>query len=311
MNILNKYIWLIDTVSRAGSNGITFEEISRKYQYADAISGGSAYNIRTFHNHKNDIADIFGIEIVCDTEGYRYYIKDHDEIRGTSRFRRWLLESVSVNIIIAQNKKISERIMLEDIPSAETSLSKWLTAIQEYKMVQFDYSPFWTNDIIHYTDFIPLCIKLFKRRWYVVGHIGNKKDKIYSLDRMLKVEIEDKTYTLPPHTNADSFFAGYFGVYVDESIPIEYVKLKATPKMASYLRSLPLNSSQNEAEKTDEYSIFCLSIRPTNDFVQELLSYGDSIEVLSPKGLRDIMKNIISQMGKIYDEDNNRAFHPS
>ena len=86
MNILNKYIWLIDTISRAGKNGITFEDINRKYQYADSISGGSTYNIRTFHNHRKDISVTFGIEISCYTDGYRYYIVDENELNGTSRF---------------------------------------------------------------------------------------------------------------------------------------------------------------------------------------------------------------------------------
>lgn len=301
MNILNKYVWLIDTISRAGSEGITFEEICRKYQYADAISGGSAYNIRTFHNHRKDIAEIFGIEICCDTNGYRYYISNEDELKGASRFRQWLLESVSVNNIIAQNKKICERILLEEIPSAEQSLSIWLNAIHGNRMVQFDYSPFWTNDVIHYAGFIPLCIKLFKRRWYVVGHCRRKKDKIYSLDRMTNVELEKGTFVLPKDYDAGAFFYGSYGVYVDKTIPIEMVKLKTTSPMANYLRSLPLHISQKEVRRTNEYSIFCLSIRPTTDFIQEILSYGDSVEILSPICLRNTIKEKLSQICKIYE----------
>ena len=303
MNILNKYIWLIDTISRAGKNGITFEDINRKYQYADSISGGSTYNIRTFHNHRKDILVTFGIEISCYTDGYRYYIVDENELNGTSRFRRWLLESVSVTNIITNNKNVCDRIMLEDIPSAENSLSKWLTAIQENKMVQFEYLPFWTNEIIHYSDFIPLCLKLFKRRWYIVGHTGDEKNKIYSIDRMLKVELEDKIYTLPQHTNAETFFSGCFGVYVDDTISIETIKLKVTPRMANYLRSLPLHHSQKEVKKTDVFSLFHLSVRPTPDFIQELLSYGDSIEILSPENLRKTMKEKILRMYKIYEHN--------
>lgn len=303
MSILNKYVWLIDTVSRAGSEGITFEEICRKYQYADAISGGSSYNIRTFHNHRKDIEEIFGIEICCDTDGYRYYIADEDEIKGMSRFRQWLLSSVSVNNVLVQNKKICERILLEEIPSAEQSLPTWLTAIHENRKARFDYSPFWTNDVIHYAAFIPLCIKLFKRRWYVVGYCGNKKERIYSIDRMTNVELEVESFVLPHDYDAGDFFSGAYGVYVDKSIPVEIVKLKATPSRANYLRSLPLHISQKEVKRTDEYSLFCLSIRPTSDFIQEILSYGDSVEVLSPVGLRDTVKEKISQMCEMYAKE--------
>lgn len=303
MNILNKYVWLIDTVRRAGSNGITFGDICRKYQYYDAISGGSAYNLRTFHNHRKDIAEIFGIEIRCDSDGYRYYIADEDDIKGVSQFRHWLLESVSVNNVIAQNKKICERILLEEIPSAEQSLPTWLNAIHENRMVQFDYSPFWTDDVIHYAGFIPLCIKLFKRRWYVVGRCEHKKDKIYSLDRMTNVELESESFILPKDYDAVAFFSGSYGIYVDKSIPIEMIKLKATTSMANYLRSLPLHISQKEVRRTNEYSLFCLSIRPTSDFIQEIMSFGDSVEVLSPIGLRNIIKEKLFKMCKIYEKE--------
>ena len=90
MNIINKYIWLIDTVSRAGYSGITFEEINRKYQYADELSDGKEYNVRTFHNYRRDIAEIFGIDILCDTDGYRYYIADDKELCFV-RIRRGLM----------------------------------------------------------------------------------------------------------------------------------------------------------------------------------------------------------------------------
>lgn len=281
MNIISKYIWLIDTISRAGSSGITFDELDRKYRNADAISGGAAYNLRTFHNHKRYIAEIFGIEICCNTDGYHYYIADGEELGGTSRFRRWLLTSVSVSNLVAQNKKISERILLEEIPSSERHLFTWLNAIQENRMVQFDYTPFWTSEILHYSDFTPLCLKLFKRRWYVVGHPVGDRSKVYSIDRMANVELEEKTFLFEnTDCKAESFFFGCYGVYVDNTIPIESVRLKTT----------------------DEYSVFCIRVRPAPDLIQELLSYADSVEVLSPRSLRDSMKKAVAQMYKNYKE---------
>ena len=73
--------------------------------------------------------------------------------------------------------------------------------------------------------------------------------------------------------------------------------------MANYLRSLPLHHSQKEVKKTDVFSLFHLSVRPTPDFIQELLSYGDSIEILSPESLRKTMKEKILRMYKIYEHN--------
>ena len=61
-----------------------------------------------------------------------------------------------------------------------------------------------------------------------------------------------------------------------------------------YLRTLPLHPSQEEVERAEDYSIFTYFVRPTFDFVQELLALGESAEVLSPKTLR----KEISRIGK-------------
>ena len=60
------------------------------------------------------------------------------------------------------------------------------------------------------------------------------------------------------------------------------------------MRTLPLHPSQEEIERTEDYSIFTYFLRPTFDFIQELLSLGITAEVLSPKKLR----KEISRIGK-------------
>lgn len=69
---------------------------------------------------------------------------------------------------------------------------------------------------------------------------------------------------------------------------------------ANYLRSLPLHSSQHELERTEEYSIFSLRVRPTYDFKQKLLSLGRTVEVLQPESLRADMCDEIQEMVKKY-----------
>ena len=39
--LIRKYIWLTDTVNQAGSTGITFKEIQRKWERNDLLSGGN------------------------------------------------------------------------------------------------------------------------------------------------------------------------------------------------------------------------------------------------------------------------------
>jgi len=59
---------------------------------------------------------------------------------------------------------------------------------------------------------------------------------------------------------------------------------------AKYLRALPLHHSQKEVETNDRHSTFTYYIKPTFDFMQELLSHGADVEVLCPAWFRKEIK---------------------
>ena len=90
-----------------------------------------------------------------------------------------------------------------------------------------------------------------------------------------------------------------FGVFFGEQEP-QKVVIKVYGNQVKYIRSLPLHTSQYEAETTPEYSVFRYHIRPTFDFEQELLWHRDTVEVLEPKGLRDSIAAVVSSMNALY-----------
>ena len=60
--------------------------------------------------------------------------------------------------------------------------------------------------------------------------------------------------------------------------------------------------SQQEIERTSEFSIFQIVIKPTYDFQQEILKNGEDIEVLEPLWLRNKMANKIKGMWNKYNQ---------
>ena len=58
---IRRYVWLLDTIYRAGERGITFDEINEKWQRYDLLSEGRAYPKRTFEQHKEEIQETFNI----------------------------------------------------------------------------------------------------------------------------------------------------------------------------------------------------------------------------------------------------------
>ena len=96
-DLFNRYIWLVDTIYQA--HGITFEEINEKW-LRNSMSEGLDIPLKTFHNHRKAIEEIFDINIVCDKRGgYKYYIENADDMEKGG-IRTWLLNTFAVNNLI-------------------------------------------------------------------------------------------------------------------------------------------------------------------------------------------------------------------
>ena len=63
---------------------------------------------------------------------------------------------------------------------------------------------------------------------------------------------------------------------------------------------LPLHHSQHEIARTAEYSDFELDLRPTDDFIDELMFYVECLEVLEPADLRLKIRKILAETLKKY-----------
>ena len=301
MTPLKKYIWLVDTVMKAGNVGLTLQQIADAYYFNDDINGGRLYSDRTFHRHREEIKDIFGIEIECYVSGgvYRYRIADRGK---NGYFRQWLLNSIAVNRIVMDSQELAQYIAIEE--SHTDPLPAILQAMKEMRMMKFDYSPYWRDSVTHYTDFRPHALKMFERRWYLIGYYGSDKEhRIYALDRITNCELQEDTFRRNPKFNLEKMFSGSYGIIV-EDIPVQSVWLKVDAYQANYLRSLPLHSSQIELERNDVYSKFALRVRPTYDFKQKILSLGATVEVLKPETLRADIKGELNEMLNKYCDDN-------
>ena len=303
MTPLKKYIWLVDTLMRAGDTGLTIKQVSDRYEYDDEVSSGEKYNGRTFHRHRKEVKDIFGIEIECYQKGadFRYRIADSGD---NDYFRRWLMDSIAVNRVVSDSKDSAPYISIESTNTEH--LPAVLQALKEQRKVEFDYKPYWAESATHYFGFMPHAVKMFERRWYLIGRY--KKDMphiILALDRISQFEITEKNFHRDPGFNLEEMFDGVFGIIVGDG-DVESIWLKVEARQANYLRSLPLHRSQMELRKNEDYSIFALRVRPTYDLKQRILSLGSTTEVLKPESLRNEMSEEIKAMAAIYQSDDEK-----
>lgn len=292
-DLIRKYIWLIDTINQAGSEGITFARIAEKWKSNILLSKGTEYAWRTFMNHKDDVYELFGIQIVCRKSDNTYHIADRRELKDAAGFKRWVFDALSLSNQLSESSALRDRVLLEDSPSGQEFVAAILEAMRNSKMVTFSYKPFWVEDgrVSNLYHVEPYALKYFRRRWYLLGKYGDNPLRVYALDRMLDIDIEFEDFTLPADFDAEEFFSSCFGIIVDDEEP-QLIQLKVDAFQANYLHSLPLHHSQKVVEQTKEYTIFSYFLRITYDLKQELLSLGDRVEVVYPKELRKEMARI-------------------
>jgi len=292
-NLLARYIWLIDTIRRYGS--ITREKLNELWMQSP-YSEGDPLPRRTFYNYRGAIEELFNINIECNPTTYEYYIDSGDSHQAS--VTDWLLNSAAMSNVLSSVKDVSDSIFLEDVPSARLYLSQVISALRERHPLHFTYRPYTrvnpTRDVV----IEPYFLKIFRQRWYVTGL--NTRDgiiKTYALDRMEDVIIGSETFTIDPNFNAEKFVSDSFGIVFTQAEP-HAVVIRATARRAKYLRALPLHHSQRE-EIHDSFSDFHYRLRLTPDFVQELLSLGADVKVISPPELRamvtDGLRNALAQ----------------
>ena len=117
MSLIQKYIWLVKTIHRAGR--ITLKELNEKWRDNTDLSRGESLPRQTFDRWKGGVLDLFGIIIDCEQRGgYHYYIAN-PKVLESGELKAWLLDTYGTAATLSGCLSIHDRILTEDIPSVD------------------------------------------------------------------------------------------------------------------------------------------------------------------------------------------------
>ena len=131
-NYFKSYIWLLETLQAKGL--VTLKELQDLWMRSSVNDEGRELAPRTFANHTAAIADIFGIDIVCNRSDNTYYIENESDLNGGG-VREWLMEALSLNNLINESAGLRTRILFESEPSSHRFLSTIIRAIRDEKII--------------------------------------------------------------------------------------------------------------------------------------------------------------------------------
>ena len=298
----------MDTIHKAGR--ITFAEIQEKWLRSD-MSEGVELARSTFNRHKDAIQDMFGIYIECDRQnGYKYYI-GNDEVLRDDSVQNWILSTLSVNNVISESLSLQNRILLQSVPAEDGYLGMVIDAMKKSVRIAVDYRKYGTDSPNH-LNFEPYCLKLFKQRWYILGHFHRDATEekpeadyfgVFSFDRILNMELTDVKFRIDPDFDAQEYFNECYGVLVGDDTRPERIVIRAYGYERYYLRDLPIHKSQLEIGRGENFADFEFYLRPTIDFSGHLLSRGNLIKVLQPQWLADEIHGMHQEAAAMYEAE--------
>lgn len=285
---LQKLAWVLQTIQK--QNGITLHDINELWVNTE-MSGGAEMSRTTLWRSINELGDTFGIYIECNRKTNQYYISNPEVLKDDS-VQQWLLSTISASNIISESLSQQESILLEEIPVEGEMLRSIIAAMKMQRRIDFKYHSYWHEKPRDYT-ITPCCIKLFRQRWYVIAfNEGDQKIPFqpFALDRIRHLTITEQSFQLPKNFSAKAVFEHSYGIFVNVDTKPEHIIIRAYGNERKYLRDLPLHHSQEiraQGEvQGEEYTDYRYFVCPTHDFISELMSKGDRIEVLSPESLR-------------------------
>ena len=298
--LIDKYIWLVQTFIDAGPGGLSLPEIADRWT---ARYGGADYPRRSFNNHREAIAEVFGIEIACNRSTNRYYIDAGESAVDKRQSVDWMINTFTVNNLLSLGKeRLSGRVAVEDIPSGHKFLVPVMQAMLDNAVLEMTYRKYMSDgeEVRHIR---PYAVKEHAKRWYIVA-LSEEADaiRVYAMDRILSMAPTGARFRMPKDFDVDELFESSYGIYPPEDEPPVLVTVRTTPREAAYLRDLPIHASQVYiGEDNEGRSLFAFRVIPNPDLVMELCKRGSRLEVLSPEPLRQQVVEELRNALKIYE----------
>ena len=143
-------------------------------------------------------------------------------------------------------------------------------------------------------------MKLYHRRWYLVGEYDDHKRYTYALDRIRNAEISTKSFEYDPLFDPAAYFRDFYGIY-NSGKEITSIVFRAFDDEPYYLRDLPIHFSQREIGSGDGFSDFVIDIRPNNELMSYFLSRKNRIKILSPDTYVEEFGNALISINENYD----------
>ena len=180
-------------------------------------------------------------------------------------------------------------------------LSDLIDAIINHQPLKMTYRPYKGEEqtmVIH-----PHYLKQYNTRWFLFGLEDHGEYGMSpvnkALDRIVKFTVAKVPFVENKQIDYETYFNDIVGVTHDRRHPdIEHVVLRFAKERFPYAVSKPIHQSQQIVNA--EEGILSIDVRVNRELEQNIFSFGQQVEVLSPEWFRNQIIEKYKEIVKIY-----------
>lgn len=181
-------------------------------------------------------------------------------------------------------------------------LGKLFNAIFYEKVLLISYQPF-ENDSPFDVEIHPYFLKQYNNRWFLFGYNPdkNKYDWNLAIDRIVSITETEHCYHKNTSIDWSDYFDDLIGVTKPENTKVEKVVLQFIGRTGNYIETKPLHGSQKSKWINVNTLETSLEVIINYELERLLLSYADSVKIIKPRKLAEIIHSRLQNAVSLYD----------
>jgi predicted DNA-binding transcriptional regulator YafY len=198
---------------------------------------------------------------------------------------------------------LAEKFAFAQLPPSPVNKDVWgtiLKALQEQERLEIVYKAGGRGSATtRRYDAYGLIVR--DRDWYVIGHCHLEKGlRTLGLPFIQEAKPIDEFFDIPKAFNLKNYAKTGFHAMHSEKEPVQEVVLRFDPEVAGRVQARPFTADQKAEEEPSGHLTVRFKTSALFRVEREVLSWGTSVEVLSPKSLRNRIKQISEELAHKY-----------